>query len=218
MSPAQDSRSEAADSVSQTTSDPSAKTTPRWARKSFLIMAAVVCALIVFGTTTQTWISVDLSQEQLQQHQINIPGNKAAVSVSALAVVALAAALASSIAGKIARVITTVLMFASSVGVIGVVIAIVADPSAAAMSEVGKVTGVIGVSNNATTTALPIVAAIAAAILALISVIILWQGRLWNTRNKYDSSAASTDGKAATPPVDEIDSWDRLSRGDDPTE
>ena len=43
-------------------------------------------------------------------------------------------------------------------------------------------------------------------------------GRYWKTRTKYDVAATAAAGAAhpAAQP-DEIDSWDRLSRGDDPT-
>ena len=79
---------------------------PVWQRKSALIMLAVLAALAIFGTTTQTWIHVFIAPGETTQSEINIPGSKAAVAVSALALVALAGALATSIAGKIARIIT----------------------------------------------------------------------------------------------------------------
>ena len=65
-------------------------------------------------------------------------------------------------------------------------------------------------------TAFPAVAVVAGCLLALAALLIIPASRHWKTRTKYDVPVAP--GSAAPAgPVDEIDSWDRLSRGDDPT-
>ena len=69
-------------------------------------------ALAVFGTTTQTWLTVHLDPQQLGQavsgqDGLQVQGSKAATTVTALALVALAGGLAASIAGRIARWIIT---------------------------------------------------------------------------------------------------------------
>ena len=190
---------------------------PAWQRKSTLILLAVLAALAIIGTSTQTWIHVAISPGEVATTDLDIPGSKAAVAVSALAIVALAGALATTIAGKVARNVTAAIVLLSAVGVIAVVLGILADPAAAAMSEVGAATGIEGQPSNATTTVFPILAAVAAAVLALAAVLVLWFGRGWNVRSKYDAAkAAPVRGKDQ--PMDEIDRWDSLSRGEDPTE
>lgn len=190
---------------------------PAWQRKSTLILLAVLAALALIGTSTQTWIHVAISPGEVATTDLDIPGSKAAVAVSALAIVALAGALATTIAGKVARNVTAAIVLLSAVGVIAVVLGILADPAAAAMSEVGAATGIEGQPSNATTTVFPILAAVAAAVLALAAVLVLWFGRGWNVRSKYDAAkAAPAAGKDQ--PMDEIDRWDSLSRGEDPTE
>lgn len=190
--------------------------TPAWQRKSPLILLAVLAALAVFGTTTQTWIHVSFGQTTVQQSDLNIPGSKAAVAVSALALVALAGSLAATIAGKISRIITGVIVLLGAAGIVAVVTDLLADPSAAAMAEVGKTTGVVGVASNATTTWFPVAAVVAAVVLAVAAVLILWFGRNWNVRTKYDAAPAGStpDGGGA---LDGVDSWDSLTRGEDPT-
>lgn len=190
---------------------------PAWQRKSTLILLAVVAALALIGTSTQTWIHVAISPGEVATTDLDIPGSKAAVAVSALAIVALAGALATTIAGKVARNVTAAIVLLSAVGVIAVVLGILADPAAAAMSEVGAATGIEGQPSNATTTVFPLLAIVAAAVLALASVLVLWFGRGWNVRSKYDAAkAAPAAGKDE--PMDEIDRWDSLSRGEDPTD
>lgn len=194
-----------------------AKRVPFWQRKASLILLMILAALAVFGTTTQTWIHVGIAQGEVAQSDLNIAGNKAAVAVSALALVALAGSLATTIAGKIARIVTGCIVFASAAGIIAVVLGIVLDPAAAAMTEVGAATGVEGVPSDATTTVFPILAIVAATVLALVTLLALWAGRSWSVRTKYD--AAKVPGaKESEGPIDEIDHWDRLSRGEDPTE
>jgi hypothetical protein len=66
----------------------------------------------------------------------------------------------------------------------------------------------------------PVLAVIAGSLLGMSALAIVPAGRYWKTRTKYDAAAAgpAADGAAAqAAPADEIESWDRLSRGDDPT-
>jgi hypothetical protein len=79
---------------------------PAWARKSTVVLLIAVLALAVFGTTTQTWLTVHLDPQQLgqgaaAQDGLQVQGSKAATTVTALALVALAGGLAASIAGKV---------------------------------------------------------------------------------------------------------------------
>ncbi len=194
----------------------SATTSPWWQRKSTLMLLAVLAALAVFGTTTQTWIHVAIGPSEVAQSDLDIPGSKAAVAVSALALVALAGALATSIAGKIARIATSAIVFLGAVGIIAVVLGVLADPVGAAAAEVGAATGIDGQSSDATTTLFPVLAIAAAAVLALAALLIMWFGRSWNARTKYDAATTAPQAKSSAP-VDEIDSWDQLSRGEDPT-
>lgn len=194
----------------------SAVSTPFWKRKATLVLLTLLAALAVFGTTTQTWIHVDLTAGEVAQTDLDIPGSKAAVAVSALALVAAAGALATTIAGKFARVLTAVIVFLSALGIIAVVVGILADPAAAAMAEVGAATGIEGQPQNVTVTAFPVLAVAAAAVMAVGALILLWAGRGWSVRTKYDART-QIPASGQDEPMDRIDSWDSLSRGEDPT-
>ena len=66
-------------------------------------------------------------------------------------------------------------------------------------------------------TAFPVLAVVAGCLLALAGLLVLPPaGRHWNARTKYDARLRA-ERQSGHGPVDEIDSWDRLSRGDDPT-
>jgi uncharacterized membrane protein (TIGR02234 family) len=198
----------------------SSRRTPAWARKSTLVLLIAVLALAVFGATTQTWITVTLDPSQAGQagaarDALEVQGSKAATAVTALALVALAGGLAAAIAGRIARWIITAIIVLASAGIVAAAATVLANPLAAAQGSIAEATGITGSQAQVAVTAFPVLAVVAGCLLALAGLAVPPAGRYWKARTKYDAPAAGS--AAATGPVDEIDSWDRLSRGDDPT-
>lgn len=200
---------------------PTKRATPAWARKSTLILLVAVLALAVFGTTTQTWMTVTLDPNQVgqagaAQSALDVQGSKAATAVTALALVALAGGLAAAIAGRIARWIITAIIVLASAGIVAAAATVLADPLAAAQGAIAAATGITGSQAQVAVTAFPALAVVAGCLLAIAGLLIIPASRHWKTRTKYDAPAAGASA-ATSGPVDEIDSWDRLSRGDDPT-
>jgi uncharacterized membrane protein (TIGR02234 family) len=200
---------------------PTKRATPAWARKSTMILLVAVLALAVFGTTTQTWMTVTLDPNQVgqagaAQSALEVQGSKAATAVTALALVALAGGLAAAIAGRIARWIITAIIVLASAGIVAAAATVLADPLAAAQGAIAAATGITGSQAQVSVTAFPVLAVVAGCLLALAGLLITPASRHWKTRTKYDAPAVGG-GAATSGPVDEIDSWDRLSRGDDPT-
>ncbi|HKU01311.1 MAG TPA: Trp biosynthesis-associated membrane protein [Arthrobacter sp.] len=194
---------------------------PVWARKSTLVMLITLLALAAFGTTTQTWMTATLDPNQVgqaaaTQNAIQVQGSKAATTVTALALVALAGGLAAAIAGRIARWIITAIIVLASAGVVTAAATVLADPLAAAQGTIAGATGISGSQAHVELTPFPALAVVAGCLLALAALLILPASRYWKTRTKYDAPGAAAT-VAAAGPVDEIDSWDRLSRGEDPT-
>ncbi|MFK0040683.1 Trp biosynthesis-associated membrane protein [Paenarthrobacter sp. NPDC090517] len=201
--------------MSTAASAPSVRQSPRWARKSTVVLATTILALAVFGATTQTWIEVRLDPAGASNSDLHVQGSKAATAVTALAVVALAGGLAASIAGKIARWIIAVLIALSAAGIILAAVTVILDPLGAAQGSIAAATGVSGGQADAVITAFPVLAIVAGSLLAVCAIALPLAGRYWTSRTKYDAGARGK--KSANEPVDEIDSWDSLSRGEDPT-
>lgn len=194
---------------------------PRWARKSTLVLVIAALALAAFGTTTQTWLTVQLDPSQLgqglsSQNGLQVQGSKAATTVTALALVALAGGLAASIAGRIARWVITAIVLLAAAGIVAAAATVLADPLAAAQGSIAAATGISGSNVQVAVTAFPVLAVVAGSLLGLGALAIVPAGRYWKSRTKYDA-AASGGVSGTAQPADEIDSWDRLSRGDDPT-
>lgn len=188
---------------------------PLWARKANVVLAMAILALAVFGTTTQTWINVRLDPTAAANADLHVQGSKAATAVTALALVALAGGLASSIAGKVSRWIIASIIVLASAGIIVAAVTVLADPLGAAQGTIAATTGISGGQAAASSTVFPVLAVVAAGLLALCGGLLPLAGRRWKARTKYD--VASRAARAGSGPVDEIDSWDSLSRGEDPT-
>ncbi|MEO5780082.1 MULTISPECIES: Trp biosynthesis-associated membrane protein [Arthrobacter] len=204
-------------------SSPVRPATPSWARKSTVVLTIAAFALAVFGATTQTWLTVHLDPAQLgtaaaSQAGLQVQGSQAATAVTALALVALAGGLAASIAGRIARWIVAAIIVLAAAGIVSAAAIVLANPLAAAQGSIAAATGISGGTATVDVSAFPVIAVIAGVLLGAGALALIPAGRYWKTRTKYDTAIATAAGKAhpAAQP-DEIDSWDRLSRGDDPT-
>jgi uncharacterized membrane protein (TIGR02234 family) len=68
-----------------------------------------------------------------------------------------------------------------------------------------------------TATAMPWLAVLAGLLLVLCAVWLLVAGRGWRTARRYEKSAGRNRSAKTDANADEIDSWDSLSRGEDPT-
>ncbi len=91
---------------------------PRGQRRGTVVLVIVAVALLAFGTTTQTWLEVRLPEEAVQTPDLAVPGSEAATPVSAFALVALAAALAVSIAGRVARWFVAAILLIAGGGIV----------------------------------------------------------------------------------------------------
>lgn len=190
--------------------------------RGVVVLATVIAALVAFGSTTQTWLSVTLSQTAVQTPSIQVPGSDAATAVTAFALVGLAAALAASIAGRTARWIIAVILTVAGAGIIFSSVAVVTDPAASAAPAIGEALGVTSQDGvSVTATAMPWFATAAGLLLVLCAVWLLIAGKGWRSARRYENRSEQTGvsnrpGKTDTN-ADEIDSWDSLSRGEDPT-
>jgi uncharacterized membrane protein (TIGR02234 family) len=203
------------------------KATPETTRGRFwppsrrsVVFAAAAGAVAALATATRVWINVLPAEGSINTAPIDVAGSDAATAVAALAVVALAGAVASAIAGAVARYVIAALLAASGVGIVASAVAVVMDPMGAAASAVGAAAGTPTVQGSYDVHAWPWVAAAAGAWIVVSAAVLAIAGRHWRVSRKYAAPAAAADARsngAAGGPVNEIDGWDSLSRGEDPT-
>jgi uncharacterized membrane protein (TIGR02234 family) len=185
-------------------------------RRSTVVLATLAAALAVFACSAATWISATV-QTTLEPVTVDVAGSDAAPAVTALGLVAAAGALTTAISGRVLRAVVSVVVLLAGLGALAASVAVLADPAGAAQTAVGEATGMINAGGDFAVTAWPSLAAAASALVALCGAWALVAGRSWTAARRYERSGA--DGvPAATPrPGDEIDSWDALTEGRDPT-
>lgn len=213
--------------------------------RSWAVLACIVGGALAFLAVTQVWlVASDIAA--LPGTEVTSTGQDAAGAVTAMAMVAIASGIALSIAGRIAQFIIAVLIAASSLLLAASTIAVIADPVAYAAPKVAERSGLTEPAGTVILTWAPWLSLAAAVILLLCAVGVLIFGRSWITSRKYDAPTATTGSEkpadsrqepaerpeAVTTRVEnqhlsaeqrargrvaEIDTWDELSQGNDPT-
>jgi uncharacterized membrane protein (TIGR02234 family) len=151
-------------------------------------------------------------------------GSEALALLQPLALAGLALTLALALVGKVVRFVFAALAIVIGGALTALVVPIVQDPPVSAVARVvTEHTGIAGVESVSAivsgieATGWPVVTLVAAIVVALGGALALVTGRSWRKgTSRYDapkSSPAGGDG-----PLDAVDSWDRLTRGGDPTD
>lgn len=186
-----------------------------------VIVGFLLAGAIGVISSTQPWLLVQFSDGA--QQDLAVPGASAIALLAPLSLTALALGGALSIAGVVLRVILgslgllvgAVLVMLTGQVVLTVPISAIAGEVAAATGISGEA-AVAGLVSAVTLTAWPWIAVVAALVLVGASVTAIVTARQWadaGRRYRADTRPA----RAQTGPLDAIDSWDDLSRGQDPT-
>jgi uncharacterized membrane protein (TIGR02234 family) len=193
---------------------PEAPAAPRRSRKATVVLATLVAALAVFACSAATWVSATV-QTTLQPVTVDVAGSDAAPAVTALGLVAAAGALAVAISGRVLRAVVAVVVVLAGLGAFAASVSVLLDPAGAATTVVGETTGMINAGGEFARTAWPWVAAAASLLVAACGAWALVAGRSWTAARRYETSGAPGPGESRR--GDEIDSWDALTEGRDPT-
>ncbi|GAB2514956.1 Trp biosynthesis-associated membrane protein [Paramicrobacterium agarici] len=188
--------------------------------KSILIVVTLAVSGCALLTWTQPWFSLVLTQGTHAGTDVDVPGEAAGPAVAALGLAGLALGGALAIAGRVLRVVFGVLEVLIGGSLIASAIVAVSDPAAASSKTITEFTGVAGDSAahdlvaQSFATAWPYVALAAGIILAVLGIAVIVTSRRWPASGrKFDAPAAEPSGTTH----DAVDSWDELSRGEDPT-
>lgn len=153
-------------------------------------------------------------------------GRAAAPVVTAAALVAAAGALALVLAGRVARRAVAVALLLAGLTVAAATIPVLADPGAAVAPAVAAATGQAGpgtgaaVAGGARSGAWPWAALAGAAVIGAGAGLTLLRGGSWGTGSRRFDPTDPTGGPGAAPGGGAgggPDTWDALSRGEDPT-
>ena len=190
--------------------------------RSTAVLAMLLAGAIGVIASTQTWIDVTLDDGA--QQTLAVPGAEALPVLTPLSLAALALGAALSIVGPVLRHVFGALglLIAAFIG-IGTAQILLATPVSATAATVTDATGISGTDAVASLvrdlalTPWPAVTLVAQIVLLSASVFTLVTARRWASGASRKYRTADETGGDTGRPHDAIDSWDDLSRGDDPT-
>lgn len=211
------------------------------------VLLGLALGALSLGTAALTWVSASTSSALEADVDITVLGSRAAPGVPAGGLVVLAASLALSIGGRLGRVVAALGIGLGGLLVLASALAAVRAPQAAAVSAARESVGVGALDSPAVLGPAPWVAVGVGALTVLLAVIAVRAAPSWGVpTERYERDGASpsdaataarvagrSTGGAGTsgtvpphgsldpgpegPVVDERDTWDALSRGEDPT-
>lgn len=183
------------------------------------VLAILLGGALGVISSTQTWVVVTLDDGAV----LEVPGSVAVPVLTPLSLAALALGGALTLVGRALRwILGTVAVLLAIVLVWQPLMVLTTLPIGAVAATVTEATGISGVSAVADLVAVmvptlwPAIGAVGGGAVGFGGAIVLTTAHQWTrTGRRYDTSAGDT---AAHGPLDAVDSWDELSRGDDPTE
>ncbi|KHK98370.1 peptidase [Microbacterium mangrovi] len=185
------------------------------------VVLTLVCGGLGVIASTQPWFTVQLSGAAA--HSLAVPGSTAVPVLAPLSLAALALGAALSIAGTVLRIVFGALEVAIGALLLIATWPVAVDHPVSAVARV--VTTSTGITGDASVAALiaridasawPYVALVLWVLLVLVGVFVLATARRWRAGGRrYRTDAAP---RPSSGPLDAVDSWDDLSRGDDPTD
>lgn len=189
--------------------------------KYVLILASLLLSGLGLIAWTQTWLDVAL-EAGAPTTAVAVDGAIAAPALAALALAGLALSAALAIAGLLFRIVLGVLTVVLGGCIALSAVLVLRDPVAASEAAVTDVTGIAGTDSIAdlvSATALtpwPVIALATGILLAVVGVGTTLTAKRWpSSSRKYSAVRLEPVDRDAMP--DAVDSWDDLTRGDDPT-
>lgn len=172
-------------------------------------------AVLLLISTALTWVTATGLPETAAAAEVNLLGGEMSPTLRAMGLVGVAGGVAATIARKWLRaLIGAVLLGAGVISVIGAGVAL-SNPAAAAAPALADYTGVTETAAEYSVGFAVWLAVLGSVVLTLSSVAMLLFSPGWNDEKR---SKKYSRGQAQAENPDEIDMWDDLSDGDDPTD
>lgn len=199
-------------------------------------MASIVLSAMVLIGWSQTWFILNVSFAEGQSRPLDISGQEVASALSALGLTGFALTAALALAGVVLRRILGVLLFLLGAGIFIATISPWTDPITAAAPTLTALSAISDVDTlrtfvlSTTATAWPGVTAVIGLLFFPLGILIFFTAGKWGTASrKFERTAMNSSStgleKVATRPAggeedvsaQNIDAWDSLSHGEDPT-
>lgn len=182
-------------------------------RKNTILFMQIGSVLILISTVL-TWVTATGLPSSSTTNEISLTGGEMASTIRSMGLVGVAGGVAATIAkGKLRGVIGAVVLGAAVIAFIGALLAAI-NPAAAAAPALSEHTGTTELAASYSVGFAVALALIGSVMLIITSLALLIFSPGWEdsaTSKKYSR------GKSGSDNPDEIDMWDDLSDGQDPT-
>ena len=195
---------------------------PAARERGTLLLAAAAGAVLALAAGAPTWVR-GTTATTTGTSDVLAGGRDAAGVATALALVSLAAVVATTIGRRVARTVAALVLVLGGLGVVVGSLAVVTDPAAALSAPARAASGQTSAPvDDVDLTPWPVVSAVGGVLTAVAGVGVLLRGRRWTASTRYERDAAGETGPASTAPApspaqDPAAAWDSLTHGDDPT-
>ena len=188
----------------------------RLTSKAAVILLALLGAGTLLASGGRTWVTGTIDDPVMGASRVTGTGSEVASGVVALALVAAAAALASTTSGPVVRRVTVVVLALATLGEAWLAAHVALSPQEALGREAARSLGRTGtLETHATPTSWPWVALLACVPLLLAAVGGWFGARGWRGLGaRYEAPGATAGARGQRVASD----WDRLDAGEDPTE
>lgn len=206
------------------------------------VLLAILGGVLSVISVTQTWVTAT-DIPSLTATDVTLRGQDASPVVGAMALVAVASAVVMSMVHSLGRVIIGIAMIFLGVLMSWATIAVLADPLRHAQQQMAESVGVANIEGTISVSSITYLALVGAVLVFCAGIIAVSAGRNWSTKASKKYTRATVESAAGVYPVpttgtkppgkkataeahipatsdetlDEIDAWDELTRGEDPT-
>ncbi|PRY17968.1 Trp biosynthesis-associated membrane protein [Kineococcus rhizosphaerae] len=187
-------------------------------RRGPLLLLAALGAVLALGAGAPTWVS-GVARTASGTSAVVVDGRDAAPVATALALVALAAVVASTLGRRFARLLAALVLVLAGAGVVSASVGTLTHPATALAAPARAVSGTTQarLEGGAALRPWPVVSAAGGALVAVAGLGAFAASRRAGapagpTRHERDATRV-----VATPAEDPAAAWDSLTHGDDPT-
>ncbi|GAA4354377.1 Trp biosynthesis-associated membrane protein [Angustibacter luteus] len=185
-------------------------------RPASAAVLALVGGALGLLAASRPWVHAVVIDPVLGRTAVSASGRQAAAVVPAVALVALAGGIALLLARTIGRLVAGLLLVVAGAAQVAAAVGILRSPRPSVEEIVGRAVGAVGSSDvRVTLTAWPWLSVASGALVAVAGVWTVLRARSWSEpTSRYDAPSARTEQAGTEDPPD---TWDALSRGEDPT-
>ncbi|MGI4896078.1 MAG: Trp biosynthesis-associated membrane protein [Janthinobacterium lividum] len=190
-------------------------------KRATLLLLGAVGAVLALAAGAPTWVSGSVRTAS-GTTDVLANGRDAAPVATALALVSLAAVVASTLGRRLARTIAAIVLLLGGIGVVVSSVSAFSSPGSALTGMAREASGrTNAVADDAATRPWPLVSGAGGLLVTVAGLGVLLRGGRWSSSTRYERDATThvvvSASRTQSPSEDPAAAWDSLTHGEDPT-